>query len=256
VRLCYIELLPIIVSKLAYGHIMSRSHRLMQLMQLFRSLPAPVRAQRLADETEVSLRSVYRDINALRGMGAVIDGAAGYGYTLVEDPALPPMAFSQDEIEALVLGLREVQAVADPVLAKAAQDALAKLRAGLPASRRAQLEHASLHAKRFHQRPEITIDVAGLRAAIRAEKAVYIRYKDQKDDISARKIFPLGIVFIESALMLMSWCTLRTDFRVFRLDRIQWLDETDESFRPRRVPLLRDFFAQMKAKSAPAKKPI
>ncbi len=219
----------------------------MQLMQLFRSLPAPVRAQSLADETGVSLRSVYRDIDALRGMGAVIDGAAGYGYTLIDDPALPPMSFSQDEIEALVLGLREVQAVADPVLSKAAQNALGKLRASLPASQRHQLEHASLHAKRFHNRPEIVIDVAALRGAIRAENVIHILYADQNSVKSKRDVYPLGIVFLESTLMLASWCTLRQDFRVFRLDRIERFTETGQSFRPKRVPLLREIFAKFKA---------
>ncbi len=221
----------------------------MQLMQLFRTLPAPLRAQALADETGVSLRSVYRDIDALRGMGAVIDGAAGYGYTLIDDPALPPMSFSQDEIEALVLGLREVQAVADPVLAAAAHGALGKLRASLSASKRQQLEHASLHAKRFHHRPEIKINVAKLRAAVRAEKVIHITYVDNQNSKSARDIYPLGIVFLESTLVLASWCKLRQDFRTFRLDRIKSFAETGQSFRPKRVPLLREIFAKFKAES-------
>ncbi len=221
----------------------------MQLMQLFRSLPSPVRAQALADETGVSLRSVYRDIEALRGMGAVIDGAAGYGYTLIDDPALPPMSFSQDEIEALVLGLREVQAVADPVLADAAKNALGKLRGSLPASQRHQLEHASLHTKRFHHRPEINIDVAQLRAAIRAEKVINISYSDQNKSTSERDIYPLGIVFFENTLVVASWCMLRQDFRVFRLDRIASFTETGQSFRPKRVPLLREIFAKFKVES-------
>ncbi len=228
---------------------MSRSHRLMQLMQLFRTLPAPIKAQRLADETGISLRSIYRDIGTLRGMGAVIDGAAGYGYTLIDDPALPPMSFSQDEIEALVLGLREVQAVADPVLAEAARNALSKLRASLPASQRQQLGHASLHAKRFHHRPEIHIDVAALRESIRAERAVQIVYADQAGAKSIREIYPLGIVFFESTLVVSSWCRLRQDFRTFRLDRIRSFKETGSSFRPKRVPLLRELFAKFKAES-------
>lgn len=219
----------------------------MKLMQLFRSLPAPVRAKTLAHETGVSLRSVYRDIEALRSMGAVIDGAAGYGYTLIDDPALPPMSFSQDEIEALVLGLREVQAVADPVLSKAAQNALGKLRASLPASQRQRLEHASLHARRFHPRPEISIDIAKLRASIRAEMVVHIYYTDQHSANSERDIYPLGIVFLESTLVLASWCCLRQDFRTFRLDRIVKFAETGQSFRPKRVPLLREIFAKFKA---------
>lgn len=223
---------------------MSRSHRLMQLIHLFRTLPAPVRAHTLADETGVSLRSIYRDVETLRAMGAVIDGAAGFGYTLIDDPALPPMAFSQDEIEALVLGLREVRAVADPVLAAAAKSALGKLRASLPPTRRHQLEHASLHAKRFHQRPEISIDMAALRKCIREERVIFITYVDQSGSKTRRTIFPLGIVFFENTLVVSSWCQLRQDFRTFRLDRIQSFTETGKSYRPKRVPLLREMFAK------------
>lgn len=182
-------------------------------------------------------------------MGAVIDGAAGYGYTLIDDPALPPMSFSQDEIEALVLGLREVQAVADSVLAAAAMSALGKLRASLPVSKRQQLEHASLHAKRFHSRPEIGIDVAKLREAVRAERVIHIVYVDNKNAKSERNIYPLGIVFLESTLVLASWCLLRQSFRTFRLDRIKHFAETGQSFRPKRVPLLREIVAKFKAES-------
>jgi len=159
------------------------------------------------------------------------------------------MSFSQDEIEALVLGLREVQAVADQVLTQAAQNALAKLHAILPASQRHQLKHASLHAKRFHHRPEICIDVAALRAAIRAEHAVRIEYADHAGKYSSREIYPLGIVFFESTLVVSSWCLLRQDFRTFRLDRIKSFAETGQSFRPKRVPLLRELFAKFKAES-------
>jgi len=77
---------------------MNRTHRLFQLMQTLRRLPAPVTAQALVDETEVSLRTIYRDIDALRGLGAVIDGEAGFGYTLIEDAALPPLGFTDDEL--------------------------------------------------------------------------------------------------------------------------------------------------------------
>ena len=99
---------------------MSRTHRLFQLMQALRSLPAPVTAAQLAYATGVSPRTLYRDIDTLRELGAVIDGEAGFGYTLIEDAHLPPLGFKDDELEALVLGLREVAAVGDPALAEAA----------------------------------------------------------------------------------------------------------------------------------------
>ena len=85
----------------------------------------------------------------------MIEGEAGFGYSLVEDPALPPMMFSRDEMEALVLGLREVAEVGDPVLADAARNALSKLRASLPDRMAAQFKNAVLHAKRWHPRSKI-----------------------------------------------------------------------------------------------------
>ncbi len=219
---------------------MSRSERLLQLMQLLRTLPAPVLARDLAAELGVSRRSIYRDIGSLRAQGAVIDGEAGYGFTIVEDPALPPMMFSPDEMEALILGLREVDEIGDPVLASAARNALSKLRACLPDRIRQQMEHSFLHAKRFAPRPVITIDMPALRQAMRDEIAVDITYTDKFNAPSQRRILPLSIIYMESALVLTAWCKSRQDFRAFRIDRISQCTKSDESFRPRRVPLMRE----------------
>ena len=111
---------------------MSRTDRLFRLMQALRNLPLPATAGALAQETGVSQRTIYRDIDSLRALGAVIDGEAGFGFTLIEDATLPPLGFVPEEIEALVVGLREVMEVGDPSLAEAAQSALSKLRARLP----------------------------------------------------------------------------------------------------------------------------
>jgi len=110
----------------------------------------------------------------------LIDGSAGYGYTLTEDPAMPPQIFSHEEIEALVLGLREVQAIGDKSLAAAAEHALAKIHASLPERLRHHLTHSVLHAKRFKKRPAIRVDTATIRQAAWQELALDIRYKDVK----------------------------------------------------------------------------
>ncbi len=228
---------------------MTRTHRLFQLMQLMRRLPAPVTASTLVDETRVSLRTIYRDIDALRGLGAVIDGEAGFGYTLIEDAALPPLAFSDDELEALVLGLREVTVIGDPALAEAAQTALSKLKARLPARQTHRLQHAVLDARRFVRPPQPSIDVKALRAATWDEATVFFGYEDGKGDITERNVDPLSIVFMQNAHMLLAWCHLRADFRAFRLDRMRDLTLTGDNFRPRRVPMLRDFVAMMRAEA-------
>lgn len=219
-------------------------------MQLLRLLSPPVQAAQLSDELGVSLRTIYRDIDSLRASGAIIDGAAGFGYTLVEDTAMPPMLFNTDETEALVLGLREVIEIGDPVLADAARNALAKLAASLPDRLSRQMQNSVLSAKRFHDRPEIVIDVSALRVAARNEQAVHIHYADAKGAETTRTIWPLSLVFMDQTLMLLAKCQMRQDFRAFRADRITRLDPTDQSFRPHRTSLLRDFLERLKQHDA------
>lgn len=226
---------------------MNKTHRLFQLMTALRRLPAPVRATQLADEMQVSLRTIYRDIDDLRGLGAVIDGEAGFGYTLIEDAALPPLGFEDDELEALVLGLRDVSVIGDPALAKAAKSALAKLTARVPPRQAHRLQHAILDARRFVRPDPPRIDVAALRAATWDEETIGFSYTDRKGAASHREVDPLGIVYMQETSMLMSWCHLRRDFRVFRLDRMDDLTRTGRSFRPRRVPMLRDYTAIIRA---------
>lgn len=218
---------------------MARTHRLFQLMQALRSHAPPVTAAALAQETGVSERTLYRDIDALRSLGAVIDGTAGYGYALTEDPALPPMMFNDEEIEALVLGLRDVQAIGDPALAAAAGTALTKLQARLPAQQAHRLKHAVLAVNRLFPPPAPTIDVAALRRATWEEWTVGFGYTDGKGAETEREIDPLGIVFLQDKHCVLGWCHLREDSRVFRLDRMRDLVVTDRSFRPRRIPMLK-----------------
>jgi len=225
---------------------MNRTNRLFQMMQALRSLPPPATAARLADLLGVTPRTVYRDIETLRGLGAVIDGASGFGYTLIEDAALPPLSFDTDEIEALVLGLREVGQVGDPVLARAAESALGKLRARLPESQAHRLKHAVLTARRFEPLPEPGIDVTALRRATWDERTIRFGYRDAEGRRTQRSADPLSIVYMQASHCLLALCHLRKDFRVFRLDRMHDLELTGGSFRPRRIPLLRDCIARMK----------
>ncbi len=228
---------------------MAKSDRLLQLMQLIRTLPAPVTAAQLAQELDTSERTIYRYIDNLRVAGAVIDGAAGFGYTVVEDPAMPPMMFDPDEIEALVLGLRAVQQVGAPVLANAAKNVLSKVNASLPVRMQMQLQNAVLHAKKFHQRQPISIDVAILRKATRDEQALEISYSDKDGVATQRGIWPLSIVFMDENLVLLAYCLMREDYRVFRIDRIAALSVMKASFKPRRVVMLREFLARIKAQT-------
>jgi predicted DNA-binding transcriptional regulator YafY len=226
---------------------MPRADRLFRLLDALRRLPHPVTAAQLAAETEVSLRTLYRDIDALRSGGALIDGAAGLGYTLAEDPALPPQMFTRLEVEALVLGLAEVRLAGDAALAKAADMALAKITATLPERVQRQAIHATHQAYRYERRPPAPPHLALVREAAWDERALDITYAARDGDITRRRILPLSVVFLDRTLMCLAFCTLRQDYRRFHLSAMTDVALADESFRPRRVEMLRAFLARMRA---------
>ena len=225
---------------------MSRPDRLFRLLTALRTLPQPVTAARLAEETEVSPRTLYRDIDTLRAGGALIDGEAGFGYTLTEDPALPPQMFTRLEVEALVLGLAEVRLAGDPALAKAAEAALAKITATLPERVQRQAIHAVQQTYRFEKRPAAPAHLAQIREACWDERALDITYQDRSGSQTRRRVWPLSVIFLDRTLMLLAWCTLRQGFRRFHLGSMSHITPTTESFRPRRVPLLREFLAELR----------
>lgn len=231
---------------------MSRPERLFRLLQALRTLPSPVTAERLAAETGVSVRSIYRDIESLRMSGAEIGGERGLGYCLVEDGSLPPQTFTRLEIEALVLGLAEVRHLGDPALARAAASVLGKVVATLPSVGQQHIQHAVSQVHRFSERPPPAIDLQLLREACWREEALQMAYIDRDGAASERKVWPLGIVYVDRLLVLFAWCCLRQDFRMFRLERIQRVENVGETFRPRRAALLRQYLAELQAGRAAA----
>ncbi|KAB0683016.1 helix-turn-helix transcriptional regulator [Aureimonas leprariae] len=225
---------------------MARADRLLRLIQAMRVLPPPLTAARLAEETGVSERSLYRDIDALRAAGARIEGERGYGYRLIEDRSLPPQTFSRIEIEALVLGLAEVRHMGDPALAEAAGAVLAKVAATLPEGDERHLLHAVSQVRRFEARFPPSLDMQAIRNGCWNETAVAIRYADKDGTSTERTIWPLSIVYLDEKMTVLAWCCLRRAFRMFRADRIGEALETEASFRPRRVPLLRAYLAELR----------
>jgi predicted DNA-binding transcriptional regulator YafY len=226
---------------------MPKSDRLFRLLNAFRMQPQPVTAARLAEETGVSERTLYRDIQALRAAGALIDGEAGTGYTMTEDPALPPQMFTRLEVEALVLGLSEVKMAGDPALAKAAAQAQAKIIATLPDRVQRQAIHAVTQTYRFDRRAPLPAHMQLLREAAWDERALDIAYRDLSGQVTQRRIWPLGTVFLDREVQCLAFCCLRQDFRRFKVQQMDRVTLTDDSFRPRRVPLLRAFIDQLRA---------
>lgn len=211
-------------------------------------MPAPITAARLAEETGVSLRSLYRDIDSLRAAGARIEGERGYGYRLIEDYSLPPQTFDRTEIEAIALGLAEVRHMGDPALSKAAAAVLAKISATLPDESEQQLFHAISRVYRPDARFAAAADLDVIREACWREEALDIGYVDKSGVTSERVIHPLAIVYADRTLMVLAWCCLRADFRMFAPNRITRLERTGRSFRPQRAALLRTYLAKLEGR--------
>jgi len=220
---------------------LSRSARLLDLIQALRRHRRPVTAAALAAELGVSARSIYRDVATLIAQGAPIEGAAGFGYVLRPGFLLPPLMFGDDEIEALVLGLRWVAQCGDESLSMAAADALAKIAAVLPAALRDKAEDAGLLAGPGEPIAPALIDLADLRRTIRAERKLRISYVDGKGRRTERTIWPLALAFFDRLRVVAAWCELRQDFRHFRTDRIISAVPTGERYPRHRRALLAEW---------------
>jgi predicted DNA-binding transcriptional regulator YafY len=220
---------------------MSRTARLLDLVQTLRRYRRPVSGARLADELDVSLRTIYRDMQTLIAQGAPIEGGAGIGYVLRPGFTLPPLMFSRDEIEALMLGSSMVARAADPALARAAHDALAKITAVLPAGRSNEVDASGLFAGPIVPAVVDRMNLAPLRNAIRTEQKVWIAYHDGDGAATERRIWPISITFCARIRLLAAWCELRESYRHFRTDRIVGFTEVGERYPRRRRVLIKEW---------------
>jgi predicted DNA-binding transcriptional regulator YafY len=222
---------------------MSRAQRLLDLIQVFRRHRQAVTGASLAEELGVSLRTLYRDIETLKAQGAHIDGEAGVGYVLKPGFMLPPMMFSEDEIEALVLGSRWVAERADAPLGDAARNALAKIGAVLPADLKDSLDGANLLIGPGEPIAAGDAELPTIRQAIRSERKLRIGYADRGGTATRRTIWPFALAFFDRARVVVAWCELRQDYRHFRTDRIGSLKLIDKRYPRRRQALLKEWHA-------------
>ncbi|MCC5811597.1 MAG: YafY family transcriptional regulator [Ectothiorhodospiraceae bacterium] len=206
---------------------MRRADRLFQIVQYLRSRRL-TKAAWLAERLQVSVRTIYRDIQDLSLSGVPVEGEAGVGYILRQPMHLPPLMFDRSEIEALVVGARMVKSYADPELQRAADSVLAKVHGILPASLRSELNSNRMYAPSFHRYPVHWL--TDIREAIRHRKKLLLWYCSEDERETQRQVRPLGLFFWGQVWTLSAWCELRDDFRTFRVDRVQQLQHLDECF--------------------------
>ncbi|MEW5772926.1 MAG: YafY family protein [Thermodesulfobacteriota bacterium] len=220
---------------------MSRAERLLALMQLLRLRRSPVAGAELAAELGVSLRTLYRDIAALQAQGARIEGEAGVGYVLRPGYFLPPLMFTEEEVQALALGARWVVERADSGLGEAAAGALEKIAAVLPGSLLGEMDSPGLLVAPGSPAAAGDADMFRLRWAIRAERKLRVAYRDLKDRETERTLWPLALGYFQQVRILVAWCELRQAFRHFRTDRILGLEILDAHLPRRRAALLAEW---------------
>lgn len=213
---------------------MRRADRLFQIIQLLRGARRAVTAEAIAGRHGLSVRTIYRDIADLQRDGVPILGEAGVGYVLTDGYELPPLTLTNDEIDAVALGAQWVAARAEPQLAQAAADVLAKIRDVLPPHLRGALTGGTVLTGA--DPADASPHAATLRRLAQAHVKVRIEYTSLKDDETSRIVWPVAVAYFDALQLLVAWCELRSDFRNFRLDRIKRIERINEV-----IPIPRDY---------------
>jgi predicted DNA-binding transcriptional regulator YafY len=216
------------------------------MIQILRRHRRPVTGEAMAEELEVSLRTVYRDIADLMAEGVPIRGEAGVGYVLGEGYDLPPLMFTADELEAVMLGLRWVARRGDKDLSRAALDSVAKIGTVLPERLKPFLYDAGLIVPPRIYAVEDSVDVAAFRQAIREGRKVHMAYKSEDGRETDRTIWPIAVAYYDAQRLIVAWCELRQDFRTFRTDRMITIDLLKDKYPERRKSLLKKWQEAMR----------
>ncbi len=209
---------------------MRRSDRLFDIIQRLRTARGPTTAAALAEELEVTVRTVYRDVATLQARRVPIEGAPGLGYVLRHGFDLPPLMFTTEEIEAIAVGARLVARTGDSGLQAAAESVLSKVTVVLPDALRAQLATAPFFVSSSGAPVPESVDLSAVRQAIRDERKLDIVYRDEKGTRTRRTIWPIAVAYYVQATLICGWCELRQDYRHFRADRITALNVLDECY--------------------------
>lgn len=228
---------------------MRRADRLFQITQILRNRRM-VTAKQLAERLEVSERTIYRDIQDLSLSGVPVEGEAGVGYMLRHSLDIPPIMFNQEEVEALVLGVKMLKTWSGNELAQSAQSALDKIEAVMPHERRTELSQQKLFAPNFSVSQHQRDNFEALRHAINHQFCLTINYQSVSGKHSTRQIEPLGLYYWGRVWTLVAWCQLRENFRVFRVDLISSINNQHLKFDSTHGQSLEDYITIQKARYA------
>jgi predicted DNA-binding transcriptional regulator YafY len=230
---------------------MRRADRLFDVIQALRTAKGPMTAAALAEQLEVTARTIYRDIATLQARRVPIEGAAGIGYVLRRGFDLPPLMFTEDEIEAIAVGMRMLRRTGDRSLHAAARNVLSKVTSALPDALRAHLETPPIFVSRQGAPIPPVADLAAIRGAIRDERKLRLAYGDGKGERTQRVIWPIAVAYYAESTLICAWCELRDDFRHFRVDRILQCDVLDEGFPVPAEELFADWQTQFAVEDDP-----
>jgi predicted DNA-binding transcriptional regulator YafY len=209
---------------------MRKASRLFEIIQILRLATGPVTAAEIGTRLGVTSRSIYRDIVELQAMKVPVEGGRGIGYILRPGFDLPPMNFSIEETEAIVVALALLKRTGDQGLAAAAS-VTSKIAAAMPAPLRPQLGNTALHAWGTVVPTATGIDIAQVRQAIREERKLSIEYEDAEGASTHRTIRPVALIYYSSTHNIVGWCELRQSIRHFRADRVCKSRLEDDHFR-------------------------
>ncbi len=218
---------------------MNRIDRLFGILTLLQSKKF-VRGEKIAEKFGISIRSVYRDIKALNEQGIPVSFESNRGYFIVDGYFLQPVSFSTEEANAMLLMESIVSAFADKSIHHHYSSALTKVKSVLRSSQKDSIEKLSANIKL--QVPVCFVQsfdyLTRIQEAIASSKILEMGYTNKEQEVSVRKLEPIGLIFYALGWHLIGWCHNKKDYRDFRVSRILRLHCTDEPFTvPDHMPL-------------------
>jgi predicted DNA-binding transcriptional regulator YafY len=199
---------------------MRKATRLFEIIQMLRTAGGPVTAARMGQALGVTERSIYRDVAALQAMRVPVEGGRGIGYLLRRGFELPPLMFSVEEMEAIVLALGLLRRAGDEEMKRAADRVRSKVSSAVPAPLRQLLDSPQLFAWGTETPALPGVDVSLARRCIREELKLAFSYRDEAGCETHRTVWPIALIYYATTINLVAWCELRRDIRRFRADRI------------------------------------